>query len=282
MRGLDQIPRGAEFAKSTLLYRTGDFYVHVTAYLPQSHSRKRQVPSASTGIDEGIAQQLTLSNGVQITYDIPIPVSLKCLYQTLSKKQYGSKNYVKTLCHLHRTFAHWTSQKKDVINKLVSILASHYQIICFQDDPLKNWQRLWGTRMLNTALGALFTSLAERAVTPIAVAQWTATTKRCPQCGFVLPHSVPLSQRTFVCPDCHFVLPRDWNAARCIEQLGLHALAPHNYQFVPTGRREVTPSEMASSTQKLVNLIRQISFVSVQDLSLNKEAPSFPASAGVY
>jgi hypothetical protein len=132
--------------------------------------------------------------------------------------------------------------------------------------------------MLNTALGALFTSLAERAVTPIAVDQWTVTTKRCSQCGVILPHSVPLSQRTFVCPECHLVLPRDWNADRCIEQLGLHSLESSNYQkFVPTGRREVTPSEMESSTRNLVNLICQISFISVQALSLNKEAPSFPA-----
>ncbi|MFX1255166.1 MAG: zinc ribbon domain-containing protein, partial [Promethearchaeota archaeon] len=142
---------------------------------------------------------------------------------------------------------------------------------------------IWGSRLLNTALGALFTSLAERAVTPVAVDQWTATTKRCSQCGFVLPHSVPLTQRVFVCPECHLDMPRDWNAARCIEQLGLESLNPSNSsQYVPTGRREVTPLEMESSTQKLVSLIRQISFVSVQDLSLNKEAPSFPASAGVF
>ncbi|MFX0093890.1 MAG: zinc ribbon domain-containing protein [Candidatus Hodarchaeota archaeon] len=131
---------------------------------------------------------------------------------------------------------------------------------------------------MNTALGALFTSLAERAVTPIAVDQWTATTKRCSQCGLILPHSVPLAQRTFVCSECHLILPRDWNAARCIEQVGLHSLDPPNYlNIVPTERRELTPSEMESSTQSLVNLIRQISFVSVQALLLNKEAPSFPA-----
>jgi hypothetical protein len=133
------------------------------------------------------------------------------------------------------------------------------------------------------AYGAFYNYCDLRAVTPLAVDQWTATPKRCSQCGFILPHSVPLSQRTFVCPECHLSLPRDWNAARCIEQLGLTSLDPSNIsQFVPTGRREVTPSEMESSTQSLVSLIRQISFVSVQDLSLNKETPSFPASAGVY
>ncbi len=164
----------------------------------------------------------------------------------------------------------------------MSILASHYQIICFQDDPLKNWQRIWGTRLLNTALGVSFTSLEERAVTPLAVDQWTATTKRCSRRGVVLPHSIPVSQRTFVCPECPLVLSRDWNVARCIEQLGLRSLESSNYyQSVPTGHREVTSSEMESTTQNLVNLIRQISFVSVQDPSLNKEASSFPAYAGV-
>jgi putative transposase len=283
VRGLDQIPPEAELARSKLISRTGDFYFHVTTYRPRSYSRNLTVPLASTGIDGGIAHQLTLANGVQITYDIPLPVRLKRLYRLLSKKQYGSKNYVKTLRRLRRVFAHWTNQKRDVITKRVSILTAQYQIICYQDDPLTNWQRIWGTRLLNTALGALFTSLAERAVTPIAVDQWTATTKRCSQCGFVLPYSVPLSQRTFVCSECQLVLPRDWNAARCIEQLGLRSLSPNNGPIlVPTGRREVTPLAMESSTQNLVSLIDQISFVSVHDLSMNKEAPSFPASAGVY
>ncbi|MFX1255579.1 MAG: RNA-guided endonuclease TnpB family protein, partial [Promethearchaeota archaeon] len=166
VRGLDQIPSDAEFAASKLISRTGDFYVHVTVYLPSSYSRKKNVLLASTGIDGGIAHQLTLTNGVQITYDIPIPFRIKRLYRMLSKKQYGSTNYVKTLRQLRRAFGHWTNKKRDVINKLVSILSSHYQIICYQDDPLTAWQRIWGSRLLNTALGALFTSLAERAVTP--------------------------------------------------------------------------------------------------------------------
>ena len=119
VRGLDQIPADAEFAASKLLFRTGDFYVHVTTYLPAFHSHKRQVPSASTGIDGGIAHQLTLSNGVQITYDIPIPGRIKRLYQVLSKKQYGSKNYVKPLRQLRRAFGQWTNQKQDVVHKRI-------------------------------------------------------------------------------------------------------------------------------------------------------------------
>ncbi|MFX0062559.1 MAG: RNA-guided endonuclease InsQ/TnpB family protein [Candidatus Hermodarchaeota archaeon] len=274
VRGMVQIPPDAEVANSKLIQRHGDFYVHVTTYLPRSSARPSLVPPKSTGIDGGIAHQLPLANGVQITYTIPIPARIKRLYRTLSRKRYGSKNYVKTLQQLRRAFAHWTHQKQDVSNKLVSILTSQYQSICFQDDPLKNWQRLWGTRLLNTALGACFTALEDRAVTPIVVGPWTATTRRCSQCGFVLPQSVPLTQRIFVCPECHFVLSRDWNAARCIEQVGLLTLRPRNdSHLVPTERREVTPSEMVSSTSPLVDLVRQIPFVSVQDLSMNKEAP---------
>ncbi|MFX0093891.1 MAG: hypothetical protein ACFFBD_19285 [Candidatus Hodarchaeota archaeon] len=70
-----------------------------------------------------------MANGVQISDNIPIPVRIKRLYRMLSKKRYGSKNYVKTLQHLRRAFAHWTNQKRDVVNKLVSILTSQYQII---------------------------------------------------------------------------------------------------------------------------------------------------------
>ncbi|MFX1536699.1 MAG: zinc ribbon domain-containing protein [Promethearchaeota archaeon] len=116
-------------------------------------------------------------------------------------------------------------------------------------------------------------------MTPIPLAQWLATTKRCSQCGYILSQPLPLAHRTFHCPTCHIALPRDWNAALCMEQLSLTTFTPLICSSVslPTERRKVTPPEMESSTQALATLINQIPFVSAQVLSMNEEAPSFPA-----
>ncbi|MFX1254866.1 MAG: zinc ribbon domain-containing protein, partial [Promethearchaeota archaeon] len=147
-----------------------------------------------------------------------------------------------------------------------------YQLICFQDDPIANWQRLWGRHVVNTNLGALLTNLKERSVTPCIVDQWAATTKRCSACGHVLEHVLALSQRVFHCPECGFSADRDVNAAKSIEQLGLQVL-----DFdVPAGRRELTPLETCTSTQTLVDLLNQVPFVCASTVN---ERGSLTASA---
>ncbi len=71
-------------------------------------------------------------------------------------------------------------------NKITHILTTSYQLICYQEDPIKNWQRLWGSKILNTNLGALLRTLEKKALTPCPVGQWTATTKCCHNCGTIL------------------------------------------------------------------------------------------------
>ncbi|MFX0094039.1 MAG: RNA-guided endonuclease InsQ/TnpB family protein, partial [Candidatus Hodarchaeota archaeon] len=221
IRGLNQIPANVEFANAKLLQQQGDFYLHVTTYAPKL---PKVVPECSIGLDFGIKHQLNLSNGIKVEYNLLIPRRIRKLYRSLSKKQRGSKNYLKTKLDLQKAFRKWINRKRDVTNKLTSLLITHYQFICFQDDPIASWQRLWGRLILNTNLGALLTNLKERSVTPCIVDQWKATTKRCSACGYVLEHSLALSQRLFNCPRCRSSADRDVNAAKTIEHLGLHLL----------------------------------------------------------
>ncbi|MFX1537614.1 MAG: RNA-guided endonuclease InsQ/TnpB family protein, partial [Promethearchaeota archaeon] len=254
IRGLKQIPNEAEFANAKLLQRHGDFYLHITTY---TSKQSRIIPEQSIGLDFGIKHQLTLSNGIKVEYNLLIPRRIRKLYQRLAKKQYGSKNYVKIKTDLQKAFRKWMNRKRDVTNKLTNLLTTHYQCICFQDDPIANWQRLWGRHILNTNLGALFTNLKERSVTPCIVDQWSATTKRCAACGYVLEVPLSLSQRVFQCPECGYRVDRDVNAAQSIEHLGLQLV-----DFdVPAGRRELTPLETCTSTLALVDLLTQIPFV---------------------
>ncbi|MFX0063587.1 MAG: RNA-guided endonuclease InsQ/TnpB family protein [Candidatus Hermodarchaeota archaeon] len=273
VRGFNQIPAGAEFANAKILHKHGDFYVHVTTYVPKT---PQQVPPSvpSVGLDFGIKHQLTLSNAVRVDYTISPPQRLRRLNRRLSKAERGSHKYYKTRVALQKAFRTWANRKTDVTNKLTHILTTHFPIICFQDETIAHWQQLWGRHVCNTNLGALLTNLKKRSVTPVVVTRWSATTKRCVRCAFVLDSAVPLSQRVFRCPRCGHTGDRDVNAAQSIEQLGLDHLSLS--LSVPAGCREVTPLEIHISTLTLVDLFNQVSFVRA---SIVDERGSLIASA---
>lgn len=262
VRGLDQIPDDADCADANLIWRHDDFFLHITTYVEK---KTRIVPNNSLGIDFGLKHQLTLSNGVSVNYNIPIPPKLRAQYKKLSKKRYGSKNYVKEQLKLQKAFSAWNNRKKDVINKITHVLTTSYQVICYQEDPIKNWQRLWGSKLLNTTIGALLKALEKKALTPCPVNQWTATTKRCHQCGTIRKEPLELSERTFNCPNCALTIDRDYNAAKGIEKIGLiennHS---HLINELGAERIEVTPRETSPPTWTnagLVNRLNQIPFV---------------------
>ena len=282
LRGMAQIPMDAEFANANLQYKNGDFYLLVTCYLPKTPERRKNVSKRSIGVDGGIAHQFTLSNGIQLDYEIPITKQIRKLYRRLARRSYGSKNYVKTLQQLRRHFKKWNNQKNDTINQIVHLLTYHYQLIAFQTDPHKAWQRIWGRRSLNTALGKLFTTLTKRAVIPIPIDQWEPTTKRCSACGTNLPKAVPLTQRIFICsnPKCCIRLDRDLNGSTTMEKLGTGEFEPINTEILlPLERWESMPPEANTAIQELRNRFDRLPFVSAQVLPAKEEAPSFLAES---
>ena len=252
-----------------LLWKHGDFYLHVTVYTAK---KEKHVPEKSIGIDLGIKHQLTLSAGIVVDYSIKVPVTIRTLYQNLSRKTKGSKNYSKILIKLQKRFAVWTNRKQDVINKIVHILTTRYKYVCYQRDPVRNWQRIWGTRVLDTNIGGLLTKLDKHSVTPCPINQWIATTKRCHKCQYILEAPVGLAERVFSCPNCFFVADRDWNASCCIEDLGLELNNP-KYFFIYRGTERIaTPVETSASTRNkdldddLVATLNRIPFVRARAL----------------
>ena len=182
VRGLKQLPKDADFASAVLLWKHGDFYLHITVYTAK---KEKYVPEKSIGIDLGIKHQLTLSAGIVVDYTIKMPTNLRRLYQSLARKVKGSNNYLKTKTKIQKQFAVWTNRKHDVSHKITQVITTRYKYPCYQKDPIKNWQRIWGKRILDTNIGGLLTELENKSVTPCPVDQWIATTKRCHKCHFI-------------------------------------------------------------------------------------------------
>jgi putative transposase len=150
-------------------------------------------------------------------------------WQTL----FPSKNSEKTRTKLDRKYQRSTNTKKGIRNKVVSHLSEKFGIVCFQDESLKAWQRIWGRKMLCTSIGGIIGTLQRKVRTPVEVDRFYPSTKTCSACGNV--HDVGLGERVYACRRCGAVIGRDLNASINIRDEGLRRIG--------MVRAESTPAE---------------------------------------
>ena len=249
VNGLDQLPEGVEFTNGRLVQRHGDYYLAITTYQPKE---TKPSPIKTVGIDFGLATQLTLSTGIAIRYAIPISTRLRKLNQKLSRQQFRSQNWYKTKRKLEKAYAKANNIKQDIKNKLVHYIQENYGVVCYQDENLKGWQRLWGGKMLSTAIGGIIRMLEVKVHTPIEVDRFFPSTKTCSRCGNI--REIGLDERIYVCHVCGMVIDRDHNSSVNLENEGLT-------QAVGMVRTEFTPVETESSTVAALEYLNCIPYV---------------------
>ncbi|MGC9134494.1 transposase [Caldisphaera sp.] len=126
---LDQIPQDAEIANAQLINRHGDYYIHITTFVP---NETKKLNGMHIGMDLGIKTQITLSNSVKVEYQIPPSEKLKELQRKLSRKKRGSKRYKVLLARIQKEYEHLTNEKIDIVNKIGSYLVSNLSLVSFQ------------------------------------------------------------------------------------------------------------------------------------------------------
>jgi putative transposase len=230
--GLDQIPLGAEFANATLEQRNGDYFMHITTY-------QRPVECAASkkaiGVDAGIRNQLTLSNGLQIIEVVPVTRKIRRLHRELSRRIPRSKNWFKTKIKLGKEYDCQTNRRADARHKIVSRLASTYDSVAVQDDNVAGWQRLWGRRVNSSGIGGITRDLKTKPRTPVIVSRFEQSTRKCSSCGSL--KNVDLDERIYKCDKCGLYIDRDLNSAI------------NNLKAVPAERRELTPVDTKAATE---------------------------------
>ncbi len=247
LKGFTQIPRNVEFANAVFIKKHGDYFLKVTVFEPKSPVLP---PFKAIGIDCGIKTQLAFSNGILVAYELPEKEKrkLRHLYKKFSRKRKGSHNWHKALRKIEKQFAHLTNIKADIRNKIVSYLKKEYQIVCFQQENLKIWQRIYGKQLLDTSLGGILSALKERVFLPSEVDRFYPSTQLCCACSH--QQKLARSDRTYVCPACGLFLDRDVNAAKNVVAEGLFSLFDDCYASpLGSGRPEFTPVEIETSTE---------------------------------
>ncbi len=243
VNGISQIPIGSDIANANLIHRNGDYYLSITTY---QNREPILTPNNLIGIDFGLKNQLTLSNGVSIKYSVPISNKLKKLQKRLSKKQLHSKNWRKAKLRVDKEYEKLTNIKGDIKNKIVHSIKANYSIVCYQNDNIKGWQNLCGLKSNSTSIGGLMATLKQRVHTPVEVDRWYPSTKTCSVCGN--KQDMFLDQRTYHCQSCDNTIDRDHNSAINIENEGLKQLD------VPMVHREFKPMEIEPLLLQLNNI----------------------------
>ena len=253
VNGLEQINLDeVEFANAKLIQKPSGYYIHLTVYTkkqPQEQTEKEVL-----GLDMGIKDQLTFSNGVKVNFYVEESEQLKGLARKLSRQTKGSNQYKQTLNRIKRIYEHYNNKKKDVVNKLNSVLKQNY-IICFQDELLNQWKRKkskrrfsFGRKIQHGILGRVKDKLKKNS-TNVMLESSVPTTQTCPECGCLTKHG--LDKRKYHCEHCRFEHPdRDIHSANMMVLLSGYG----TYRSLNTD---------TVSTEKMVGLLDNLSELGV-------------------
>ena len=94
VNGLEQFIYDTEFeiSSANLIRKGGDYFLKVMVYFKPEYVAKKQPPAGShTGIDYGVGTQMTLSQGIQVKFNIQPTERLKKLSRDFSRKVEADK-----------------------------------------------------------------------------------------------------------------------------------------------------------------------------------------------
>ena len=253
VNGLEQINLdNVEFANAKLIKKPSGFYINITVY--SNKQSEVQTEKEVLGLDMGIKDQLTFSNGVKVNFYLEESEQLKGLMRKLSRQVKGSNQYKQTLNRIKKIYEHCNNKKNDVVNKLNSVLKQNY-IICFQDELLNQWKRKkskrkfsFGRKVQHGILGRVKDKLKKN-LTNVMLESSVPTTQTCPECGCLTKHS--LDKRKYHCNHCGFESPdRDVHSANMMVLLSGYG----TYRSLNTD---------TVSTEKMVGLLDNLSELGV-------------------
>lgn len=215
-------------AKTVTLKRekSGKYYICVTVEIETKPVLLSNV-NQSTGIDVGVKNLITLSDGTTVEnprFLYKTEKRIKILQKQLSRKKKGSNNYEKQRIRLAKAHEKLASQRKDFLHKLAIWLVLNYAFIYFEKLNIKGLVKnhKLARSIHDSAWGKLiqyvtYKSIMLRGIPPVFV-PCNGTTQICSNCGTKVPKV--LSDRTHCCPVCGLVTDRDINAALNILKVG--------------------------------------------------------------
>lgn len=222
VNGLKQITDDYEYANAKLLNCPDGYHLKVTCFCEKYDI----IPEIQEkiGIDMGIKNNLTLSNGLIFDASVQETDRLKKLQRQLVKKKKGSKNRNKHVKKLRVEYQKITNLKNELSNKIFNEL-NKYELIVIQDEMLSGWQAgLFGKQIQHSILGKIKAKIKKMTLQDkrfVIISKKHKTTQMCSKCGKI--HKMNLKDREYTC-ECGNDIDRDLNSAINILKIGLEQI----------------------------------------------------------
>ena len=221
MENVYRLLAGARLIRITVSRRAGCWYASLTVEREQSPSPVCTPKGGAVGVDLGVKNLATLSDGTVIANPRALGTRLKALrkaQKALSRKVKGSARREKAKERVARLHARVADVRADAIHKATTMIARNYSVVCVEDlhvaGMVKN--RHLAKSISDAAFGEFRRQLEYKTARSGAalhvVDRWYRSSKTCSGCGEVKA-KLSLSERTYRCDSCGLVLDRDLNAA---------------------------------------------------------------------
>ena len=213
----------------------------------------------SLGLDIGIKSALVLSDGISVESPKPLKNNLrkiKRLGRQLDKRTHArtkqerlsgvkkSNNYRKLSLKLANAQRRVANIRRDLIQKVTTILTTHYGQIAVENLNVKGMVKnhCLAQSVSDVAFGELLRQIeyksAYNGVTVHKADRFYPSSKTCSVCGHV-KHNLKLKDRTYRCDKCGSVIDRDYNAS-------LNLLSLLSNTKIGTSRPEFTPADLTA------------------------------------
>ena len=214
----------------------GNYYAAIHFRIPKTINTYTPDLKKSVGIDFGLKNFITLSNGEKINSPECLKKSLrklKRLNKSHSRKKTNSKNKEKARIKLAKCHEKIANQRKYFNDCLSKKLLDNYDFIFIEDLNIQSMKKLWGRKVSDIAWYQFTTMLKYKAIDQgkfvLKIDKFYPSSKLCHNCGYK-NEALNLSDRKWICPVCGDVLDRDINAAKNILKEGLRKLSDTDVQ----------------------------------------------------
>ena len=226
---------------------TNKYYVSIQVerdYEPLNESIDTLDSSKSIGIDVGIENLLTLSDGTIIPNNKFIDAysnKLAKAQKHLSRKKYGSASYNKQRLKVAKLQEKIANSRYDYLHKITTNLIKQYDYICIEDldskqmksKELRSGEYRKSRSSLNRNLTDVSFGMFKELLTYkanwnnkqlIKINKYYPSSKLCHICGYK-KIDLTLKDRSWTCPICNTTHNRDYNASINILNEGLRSLS---------------------------------------------------------
>lgn len=200
---------------------------YFVSILVEQKNEYKQTSEGKIGIDLGIKDFVTLSDGTKYSFSVSKKTKkLKKLQHYYSKKQKGSKRKEKLRLRIARLNEKIANSRRDFQHKLSTKLTNEYQTICLETLRVKNMMKNHKlARAIGEASWYSFVNMLQykgkwKGCDIIQIDQFYPSSKTCSRCNWK-KENLKLSERSWICPKCGMIHDRDINAAKNILTYGL-------------------------------------------------------------